>query len=698
MKMSRLRAATNLRALFSFTLFFLVLPLFSLLVDATPVESRVPLDGMWQFQLDPGDVGREAGWFRKSHNRSEWRMVEVPHTWQVEPGTEEYFGIGWYALELGPLNIEPERDLRIEFDAVYRDATIWLNGSRIGEHHGSGWTPFSFKLNDHWKRGTPNLLVIRVDNRFSKNALPYLNSSDWAADGGIIRPVRLLAYPRPYISQILVDSELSPGFEKAEIRVRLKLEGSLSEEGATEARGFIVRDGGVNRHPLKMRRGDGSVIELRGAVEKPDLWHFDFPNLYKVRVQLYSNGDLTHEKAANFGIRSVEVKNGFFYLNGEPMRLMGVEWMPGSDPRYGMAEPRAIMHRTLTDMKELNAVLTRFHWQQDPFVFEFCDRNGILVQEEVPAWGPRTMKGSLDGVQEAQMKEMISAHYNHPSIYAWGLCNEIGGQSLEAHRFVSRGVEIARSLDPTRLLTWASNSLQTNPQKDASGLVDFIEWNDYWESWYGGSLADLEANLQRIAQAFPEKALVISEYGLCECNPENPVGDARRIEILKTHTDRYRQAKNVAGAIFFDYNDYRTHIGDKGQGSFKQRVHGVVDLLGKRKPSWAALREESSPIRTIILQQPRVEENATRMTVTINTRSLINDLPAYTLRQYLLVWTAYNRLGHPMATGKAVLPDLAPGSVHEETLRWATISELDRVQVEIFRPSGYSVLVAEWNQ
>jgi beta-glucuronidase len=478
--------------------------------------------------------------------------------------------------------------------------------------------------------------------------------------------------------------------------VRLKVEGALSEIGRVEARGFIVREGGVDRYPLKMYRANDSIVELRGVVDKPDLWHFDFPNLYRVSASLYSNGRLTHDRGSSFGIREIEVKKGFFYLNGEPMRLMGVEWMPGSDPRYGMAEPEAVMHRTLQDMKELNAVLTRFHWQQDPFVFEFCDRNGILVQEEVPAWGRRTMKGSFDDIQLLQMKEMITAHYNHPSIYAWGICNEIGGQSPEAHKFVARGVEIARSLDPSRLTTWASNSLQKTPEKDASSLVDFIEWNDYWESWYGGSLADLEANLQRIAQAFPEKALVISEYGLCECNPKNPVGDSRRIEILKTHTDRYREAKNVAGAIFFDYNDYRTHIGDKGQGAFRQRVHGVVDLLGKRKPSWQVLRAESSPIRQIQFQPPEVSGDTTRITATIHTRSLTNDLPAYTLRKYLIVWTAYNQLGHPLATGKAVLPKLTPGSVHEQRIEWKSFSDLSRVQLEIFRPNGFSVLDADW--
>lgn len=679
-------------------LFLLLVCMFLPFLGATGRENSISLDGNWQFKLDPGDSGIEAGWFRKEHDRSDWRWVRVPHTWQTEAGNEDYYGIGWYALTLDPFDFEGEQELWLEFDAVYRDTLIWLNASEVGEHHGSGWTPFSLNLSEHWETGSSNLLVIRVDNRFSKEALPYLDSSDWAADGGIIRSVRLTAYPSPHIGQLLVDSSLDPGFEGATVRVRLRIEGAGSSNPTLEARGSVFREGEFKRHSLTVHQIDGSTVEMRGRVEKPDLWHFDFPQLYRVEVRLYSEGRLTHQKASSFGIRAVEVKDGFYYLNGEPMRLMGVEWMPGSDPRYGMAEPREVMHRALTDMKELNAVLTRFHWQQDPFVFEFCDRNGILVQEEVPAWGPRTMEGSFDEIQKSQMREMITAHYNHPSIYAWGLCNEIGGQSPEAHQFVKHGIEVARTLNPGRLLTWASNSLQRTPERDASSLVDFIEWNDYWESWYGGDLADLEANLRRIAEAFPEKALVVSEYGLCECNPDNPVGDSRRVEILKTHTDRYRQAKNVAGAIFFDYNDYRTHIGDKGQGSFKQRVHGVVDLLGKRKPSWEALREESSPIRTIRLQQPRFSEGRTQMLTTITTRSLANDLPAYTLRQYLLVWTAYNRLEHPMATGKFVLPDLVPGSLHEQLLTWQEVRDLKRVKVEVFRPTGYSVAEAEWTE
>jgi len=410
------------------------------------------------------------------------------------------------------------------------------------------------------------------------------------------------------------------------------------------------------------------------------------------------DGNVVHSKEIAFGVRKVEMKDGLFWLNGEPMRLMGVEWMPGSDPRYGMAEDPNIIREILTDMKNLNCLLTRFHWQQDDAVFEFCDHEGILVQEEIPAWGGKTMEGQLDDLQRSQTQEMIQAHFNSPSIYAWGLCNEIGGQNQKAHEFVRQGAEIARALDPSRLLTWASNSLQSTPEKDASSLVDFIEWNDYWESWYKGSLADVDANLQNIHNAFPQKSLVISEYGLCECDPRNPSGDERRVEILKTHTDAYRRSGEVAGAIFFDYNDYRTHIGDKGQGSFQQRVHGVVDLFGHRKPSWEALRREASPIRSFRVGKPETLGEKTFADVEIMTRSLENDLPAYTLREYLLTWIAYNDLGQPIGTGKRIMAELPPGTQRVETIDWPAFENLARVEAQIFRPTGYSVLDAIWEK
>ena len=129
--------------------------------------------------------------------------------------------------------------------------------------------------------------------------------------------------------------------------------------------------------------------------------------------------------------------------------------------------------------------------------------------------------------------------------------------------------------------------------------MDYIMWNEYYESWYKGTPEDLARNLDEIHRAFPDKAIVISEYGYCACTPGRPEGDSRRIAVLREHDAVLRRREYMAGLIFFCYNDYRTHIGDKGAGVTKQRVHGVVDLYGARKPSWQALRDESSPVEPI---------------------------------------------------------------------------------------------------
>jgi beta-glucuronidase len=368
---------------------------------------------------------------------------------------------------------------------------------------------------------------------------------------------------------------------------------------------------------------------------------------------------------------------------------MGVERMAGSHPAYGMAEPEEWIKANHDDLKELNCVFTRVHWQQDKRVLDYCDRHGILIQCEVPTWGPDTfsdMTGTPDadimenGLQ--QLREMIERDRNHPSLCVWGLCNEIGGQHPPAYKFAERMLQEAKKLDPGRLCTYASNSLQQSPEKDVSQLMDFIEWNEYYESWYGGGVEDMEKNLLEIHRAFPHKPLVISEYGYCQCRPDRTEGDRRAAEILKNHTAAYRKYPFVGGLIFFSYNDYRTHIGDKGLGACKQRVHGVVDLFGGRKRSFDVLRKESSPLEAL-----EFKTDGRNIKVTLENRDTI---PAYTLHGYRLRWTVcgYDKL--PMEVHELMLDDLPPGDVRSFDLPFA-LANPSAYRVEVLRTTGFSV-------
>ncbi len=587
-------------------------------LPATPADTRrksssvaegeqtntVSLNGLWQLRLDPDKVGQTNGWYKPKQSGDTWQDVTVPHTWQVAQESAEYFGTAWYRRLLEVPEDWRDQTVRIEFEEVFHSASVWLNGSEVGKHLRKGYTAFDFDITRLLHLGADNVLVVRVNSDFDSRMLPRAHSSDWTHDGGIYRPVNLLISPAVYIERVDVDAEPDIATGTASIDVSVVLRNSTDREFKGELTIHAVEE---NTGLTLLHESNASTIRIApGAtmthsfsalkVDSPKLWHFDTPNLYFLSVGL-RGGTIAHEFTTTFGIRRIEVKDGSFWLNGERIALMGVERMAGSNPNYGMAEPDSWIEHDHEDLKNLNCVFTRVHWPQDKRVLDYCDRNGIFIQTEVPTWGPDTfkdMKNEPDpeimqnGLE--QLQEMIARDRNHPCIFSWGLCNEINGQNPPAYKFAKRMYEEAKHLDPHRLRSYASNSLQRDAGNDVAKLMDFVEWNEYYESWYPGTPEDLRRNLEEIHQAFSDKPIVISEYGWCACTPDRPEGDSRRIQVLRDHTRICRETKFVGGLIFFCYNDYRTHIGDKGTGVMKQRIHGVVDLFGSRTPSYLPLR------------------------------------------------------------------------------------------------------------
>jgi len=624
------------------------------------IDEQVSLDGLWNFRLNP---------YRQ------WKPVTVPHTWQTAAESAGFYGVAWYERVFDVPKAWSGCAVRLDFEAVFHSATIWVNDRPAGEHLRKGYTAFTLDITPHLKWGSPNKIRVRVDNSFDEHMLPRGHASDWAHDGGIYRPVRMLVTPASYIERVDVDA--TPNLEANTATLRIK----PFVHGAGQVRITIVEEESGRTVAEIAAETDGPIA---ATLAEPKLWHFDHPHLYRLTARLSSGQTFeTH-----FGIRRIEARDGGFYLNGERVHLMGVERMAGSNPEFGMAEPEKWIAHDHDDLKELNCVYTRVHWQQDRRVLDYCDRHGILIQEEVPTWGGDTFRGMgaqpdadimRNGLE--QLRETIARDRNHPCIFSWGLCNEINGQNPPAAAFARRMYDEAKALDPARLATYASNSLQQTPAKDVAAAMDYIMWNEYYESWYGGTPADMARNLDEIHRAFPGKPVVISEYGYCACTPERPEGDSRRIEVLRAHDAVFRKADYVAGLIFFCYNDYRTHIGDKGTGVMKQRVHGVVDVYGAHKPSWQALREESSPVDSMEAEGAPGEWN-----VTVRGREAV---PCYTLRGYTVRAVIYGDGGIPVERVEAALPTLGPGEEAVVKIRYQTQAP-SRVEIDLMRPTGFS--------
>jgi beta-galactosidase len=598
--------------------------------EATQVLS---LDGNWLFRTDPDNSGVTQTWYGAeseprtpvSGSSTEWREISVPHTWQIEPPLTEYRGVAWYRRTFDVGDWWRGRAIRVEFEAVFHSASVWVNGAPAGKHIGKPYTAFELDITKLLQFNRPNTITVRVDNSFNEHMLPRGRSSDWAHDGGIYRPVKLLISPKVFIQRIDVEAapEGAAGEAKLAIAALLCNTGTQSWNGRVawrvvdEATGLTVLTNPTAANISLSSAGSGTAIAA-ASFPNAKLWHFDHPNLYRLEMEIADGHTPAHSFCTTFGVRSFEVKSASFYLNGERVRLMGVERMAGSNPEFGMAEPAPWIAHDHDDLKNLNCIFTRVHWQQDQRVLDYCDRNGIMLQTEVPTWGADTFKGmgeepDPDIMQNGleQLREMVARDRNHPSIVAWGLCNEINGQNPPAYNFAKNMLAEAKRLDPNRLCSYASHSLRQTPGKDVAGLMDFIECNEYFGSWYPGDATAVGRNVDEIHAAFPDKPIVISEYGYCACTADRPEGDERRREVMLTHDEVLRTRDFIGGLIFFCYNDYRTHIGDRGTGVMRQRVHGVVDLYGNRKGSYemnccARNRDQLKPLLSKVILAPSV--------------------------------------------------------------------------------------------
>jgi beta-glucuronidase len=584
----------------------------------------------------------------------------------------------------------------LEFESVFHTAEVKLNGAVVAEHKGKGYTAFrSRDISGKLKPGAENLLEVRVDNSFTDAMLPRSHSSDWAHDGGIYRPVHLLVLPKAHLDGLSV--EAWPGAAGvAEFQIAAGYD-SATAEGHLQFRIVEMESGravklNVVKRALELQ-GRASLEILTGSWEDARYWHFDHPHLYRAEATLVAkDSTILHRVTQVFGVRRFEVKDGGFALNGERVRLMGVERMAGSHPDYGMAEPLDWIEHDNADMKNLNCVFTRVHWMQDRRLLDWCDRHGMLVQLEVPTWGGDTFHNMSPELEKTlqqngleQLREMIEQNRHHPCVVAWGLCNEIDGQNPPAAQFAKNMLAEAKRLDPSRPCTYASHSLFQNPAKDVSAVMDYVSWNQYYGSWQKGGPVELEASLKEVLAAFPGKPLVISEYGYCACTPERPEGDEPRIKVLREQDVVLRKFDRIAGLIFFCYNDYRTHIGDRGTGALKQRVHGVVDVYGQRKPSYEVLRGESSPIESL---SAALDGNTLKIAGRVR-----DTVPAYTLRGYVLETVVYGQGNIAVERQRFVLPDLPPGAAidHAFTL---TAKDTHEVRVELRRPTGPSARTA----
>ncbi|MEA4937583.1 MAG: glycoside hydrolase family 2 TIM barrel-domain containing protein [Paludibacter sp.] len=634
-------------------------------------RENVSLCGEWSFALEK-DFPDKTDWLVTADFG---KKVSVPHTWNVEDGIERVFGKAWYARKFNVPLTWNKKQVRVHFDAAYRDAVIYINGKKIGEHIGSGYTEFSFDISSYLNFGSENLICVSVDNRFSEYAFPYKEKFDWPNDGGIIRPVELIVTERPSIRYARVRSEIN--FEKKSASIQIEIKNWETGLSKVEYHYRIKewKSGKEVLNEIRKVKIENEVCKVMFDLNDIKLWHFDDPNLYMLEVEAINKGKVTDTYSTRFGFRKVEVIGNQLFLNKELVRLPGIEYMPGSYPEFGMAEPLHVMEKAVDLMKELNCVITRCHWQYDKRYFDLLDEKGILAQEEIPWWqAPGNLSPEMEKLAKSQISEMIERDFNHPSIISWGVSNEVfNNTDKDVYR---RLVKYAKDFQSDRLITVVSNLIFERLENDESLIGDIPTWNDYIGTWHGKNREETPEKLDIInKRALKGRPLLITEHGLCE--PRFVGADPRRTTEMTYHYDQWAKHDYIIGAIYFSLNDYRTHVGEAGYGRYKSRVHGLTSMWFDKKPSFNIYKGLASPVYVENLQ---IKASGKEADLTLKVK---NDLPSYILRNYVLEWQTVE------GTKQLTLPELKPGDKFD--VKIDGLSPKSCPKVKILRPTGFIV-------
>jgi beta-galactosidase len=478
--------------------------------------------------------GDPAGAEGAQFDDSGWRAVALPHDWSIEgpyaqdaaaggPGGYLPTGVGWYRKRFEAAASERGRAALLEFDGVYENSEVWINGHWLGKRP-YGFVPFAYELTEYLRYGGENVVAVRVDNSHQTNCR-------WYSGSGITRRTWLLQTDALRVAHwgTFVTTPVATA-ERATVRVETRVTNGRAAAAHAQLTSEIVDGSGnvvASTHAQqRLEAGETFRFAQELAVAKPALWSVETPTLYTVRSTVRSMGEDGEQTADVYetpmGIRSAEFDaDRGFLLNGDEVKLRGV-CLHQEAGCVGSAVPERMWERRLELLRAMgcNAIRTC----HNPFAAEFlelCDRMGFLVMNEAfDEW--KDAKAQVrdgyhlyfDAWHERDLTNFIHRDRNHPSVVLWSAGNEVPDQADADGAATLRGLlEIFHREDPTRPVTVACDRIAAEPlstrvKPEFLAELDVVGYN-YVDRWR--QRADLYYSTDRAA--FPKRRFIGTESG-----------------------------------------------------------------------------------------------------------------------------------------------------------------------------------------
>jgi beta-galactosidase/beta-glucuronidase len=666
-------------------------------------SEKIELDGAWLFRTDPQSEGESQSWFKTTPTGTE--SVRVPHTWNIGK-YDDYEGIAWYFRSFDLPALTPQKHVELHFAATFYLSRVWVNGAEAGKHEG-GHTEYFFDITKLLKTGQ-NTIAVELDNRPTETSIPGLALKlkpggniwyDWWHYGGIVRDVWLAESDGVLIRRQQIRSDVDLAKNCAQVKDSVYLENSGSKPlKLTVTAKLSTPDGsdrGSKTQSVNLAPGAKQAVELAFSLDNLQLWDLDHANLYSIRAAVSDSANhLLDEKSDSFGNRKIEIHDRHLYLNGQQVRLAGMTRHEES-PWEGLAETAGTIKHDYDDLKILHTTLTRpVHYPQHEQVLEYADTHGILFVPEIPIWQARADQlgnPKFIALARQMLEELIEQNANHPSIFAWSVSNESDMSTDEGRAYFKQIKALVNQLDPSRFVTFADNDISygADPKKEAANDADFIMMNQYYGAWNGPE-DGLVRMLEHAGSSFPDKMFIISEFGTPGVFATNTIeADKLRVHILQHQLDLFAKYDWIAGAIFWCYQDYKSHR-NLWPGQMEGYVdHGVVDEYRQRRPSFYAWEKRTAPA-TLQTKWKYLGWYQTGGFEVTTGRNPLTQLPSYPLKDYKLHWEYRDGEGKLLHQGDFVVPDLE----QPQTLRadWAADASVHHatLHVTLLNPRGAS--------
>ncbi|MGQ7868819.1 glycoside hydrolase family 2 TIM barrel-domain containing protein [Sunxiuqinia sp. sy24] len=367
-----------------------------------------------------------------------WDAVCLPHTAYMEPYTvvKPWQGICYYRKNFEIDSAGKDKKIFLEFEGAMQLADVWVNGKHMIQHAG-GFTPFSIDLSKVVLFDQPNEILVRLDNRDNPLIPPGkpLGSLDFCYHSGIYRDVNLIIKNKTYITDAVAANQKAGGgvfisypevsSDQATIEVKVHVKNEAGKIAHCQLVHQLIDSKGIVQLTQKseavfLSEGTDQHITSLLAINNPELWSPDAPNLYALKTELFVDGKMEDSNKTSIGIRRIEItREKGLVLNGKPVRMVGTN-RHMEYPYVGNAISDNAQYRDLYKIKQAGFNTVRLgHYPQDISVLDACDELGLLVIEPIPGWQFFNNDSVFTQQTYRDVRDIIRRDRNHPSIIVW---------------------------------------------------------------------------------------------------------------------------------------------------------------------------------------------------------------------------------------------------------------------------------------